>query len=53
MFNIIEMSGQNGQSCQALGILEQSKTQIIMCESGIIWFFELNVALVHINNNLL
>ena len=40
MFNIIEMSGQNGQSCQALGILEQSNNQIMMRKSEIIWFFE-------------
>ena len=40
MFNIIEMSGQNGQSCQALGILEQSNNQIMMRTSEIIWFFE-------------
>ena len=36
MFNIIEMSGQNGQSCQALGILEQSNNQIMMRKSEII-----------------
>ena len=40
MFHIIEMSGQNGQSCQALDILEQSNNQIMMHKSEIVWFFE-------------